>query len=62
MKEITCPVLWLTGERDEKFTALAREAVPLLAHGQHEVMPAVGHRLPWEASDSFSKLAGNFLK
>ena len=60
--EVTCPVLWLTGERDEKFGALAREAVPLLAQGRHEVMPAVGHRLPWEAAASFAKLAGDFLK
>ena len=59
--EIACPLLWLTGERDEKFTALAREAVPLLEHGQHEVMPSVGHRLPWEAADKFAKSAGSFL-
>ena len=60
--EVACPVLWLTGERDEKFTALAQEAVPKLPDGRHEVMPSVGHRLPWEAAEKFAKSAGDFLR
>ena len=60
--KISCPVLWLTGERDEKFTALAREAVPLLAQGRNEVIPSAGHRLPWEDRERFAKLAGDFLR
>ena len=39
LSEITCPVLWLTGERDEKFTALASEAIASLTNYDHRVIP-----------------------
>jgi 2-succinyl-6-hydroxy-2,4-cyclohexadiene-1-carboxylate synthase len=41
---IPCPVLWLTGERDEKFTALAAAACPLLPRGEHRIIAGAGHR------------------
>jgi 2-succinyl-6-hydroxy-2,4-cyclohexadiene-1-carboxylate synthase len=59
--EIECPLLWLTGERDAKFGALAAESVSLLSKGVHEIVPAAGHRVPWEASDDFSRAVGGFL-
>lgn len=42
---VSCPVLWLTGERDEKFTGLAAEACPLLPRGRHKVIARAGHRV-----------------
>lgn len=48
LSEITCPVRWVVGEQDKKFTKLAREAVPLILNASLEVIPGVGHRVPWE--------------
>ncbi|MGJ8726089.1 MAG: alpha/beta fold hydrolase [Roseibacillus sp.] len=62
LEEVTCPVLWLTGELDRKFTSLAQEVVPALAHGCHESLSSVGHRLPWEADELFVKLVEEFLE
>ncbi|MDA0765418.1 MAG: alpha/beta fold hydrolase [Verrucomicrobia bacterium] len=55
------PVLWVTGERDRKFTALAEEVVPLLNRGRHEVVAGAGHRVPWEEGDAFQALVEGFL-
>ncbi|NNC89577.1 MAG: alpha/beta fold hydrolase [Akkermansiaceae bacterium] len=57
---IPCPVLWVTGGRDEKFTGLAKAAVPLLAQGRHEIVPDAGHRVPWDAPDAFRDLVDRF--
>ena len=53
--EIPIPVLWLTGERDEKFTSLAQRACPIIPHANSLVIPASGHRLPWEQPEPFSR-------
>ncbi len=58
--EISCPVLWLTGEKDEKFTNLAEESISELPFGQHETLPESGHRVPWDSDEFVSKL-GRFL-
>lgn len=58
---VQVPVLWVTGERDEKFTELAGTAVPHLPGGRHEVLPGAGHRLPWEQSAEFARLVATFL-
>lgn len=61
LSEITCPVLWLTGEHDMKFTSLAREAVPKLPNFEHRTIAQSGHRLPWEIPHFFSKVCCEFL-
>lgn len=45
--ELTMPVALVAGERDEKFTRLARRALALLRNGSLTVL-AGGHRLPLE--------------
>lgn len=50
LREITCPVRWIVGEQDEKFTSLARETVPLIQNATLEVVLGAGHRVPWEES------------
>lgn len=52
MPRMTCPVLWLTGSRDEKFTSLAQEAVEKLSNATHKTFDC-GHRLPWERPEDF---------
>jgi 2-succinyl-6-hydroxy-2,4-cyclohexadiene-1-carboxylate synthase len=44
LPSVKCPVLWITGELDEKFTALAR-ACTLLPNGIHRTIPNAGHRV-----------------
>ena len=61
LQDIECPVLWLTGERDEKFTAVAHSAVSQLQHGEHEVIADCGHRVHWEKLDEFSDHCQLFL-
>lgn len=58
--EISCPVLWLTGSRDLKFTQLAQQVVPLFRNGSHELLET-GHRLPWEDSTAFFNSVEVFL-
>jgi 2-succinyl-6-hydroxy-2,4-cyclohexadiene-1-carboxylate synthase len=45
LSSVTCPVLWITGERDKKFTALAACACPLLPQGSLAIVTDAGHRV-----------------
>lgn len=54
------PVLWVTGERDSKFTGLAEGAVAEMKQARHEVVAGAGHRVPWENGERFAELVGSF--
>ena len=41
LAKITCPALWLTGERDAKFTELRKAAVPHCSTGSTRSFPNV---------------------
>ena len=45
LSSVQCPVLWITGGRDEKFTALAAEACSLLPRARHVIIQECGHRV-----------------
>lgn len=49
---LTMPVLVLTGERDEKFTAIGARLAAALPDAEHVVVPGAGHQLPLEAPDA----------
>lgn len=59
--EIACPVLWVTGDRDEKFSDLAKEVVCELPHGEHVMIEGGGHRVPWEEMEAFADLVGEWV-
>lgn len=61
LKNIQIPVLWITGERDEKFTKIAELAVNELPYGEHILLKNAGHRVPWEANEEFSQVLNSFL-
>jgi len=61
LKEIECPVLWVTGEDDEKFTELAKRVVPSISDARHCLVSHCGHRVPWEMPEEFVRLCGEFL-
>lgn len=62
LPEISVPVLWIAGENDAKFRALAERAVPLLPKGRLAIAPAAGHRVPWEADAWFADAVARFLR
>ena len=61
LAQLDLPVLWLTGKRDEKFTALAAEVVPKMPQGRHVTVMKAGHRVPWEDPECFCEAVGIFL-
>ncbi|BDS06171.1 putative 2-succinyl-6-hydroxy-2,4-cyclohexadiene-1-carboxylate synthase [Oceaniferula spumae] len=62
LSEIQCPVKWITGERDAKFTEIAAEAVQNLKNAEHVIVPDCGHRVPWEQPESFAREVRAFLE
>ena len=62
LARVTCPVLWVVGERDEKFLAVARKAVEALPNVELWVVPDCGHRVPWEQPEFFSQRVAEFLE
>jgi 2-succinyl-6-hydroxy-2,4-cyclohexadiene-1-carboxylate synthase len=48
LAEIKIPVLWIAGEKDEKFSTIAREAAEKSPNFSLAIAPATGHRVPWE--------------
>lgn len=61
LAEINCPVLWLSGASDEKFTAVAKSAVARIPHARHQIFAHCGHRLPWQAPQRFAAACEEFL-
>ena len=62
LERVTCPVLWVVGERDEKFLAVAKKAITALPNAELCVVPDCGHRVPWERSEFFSQRVAEFLE
>lgn len=62
LAEISIPVLWIAGENDPKFLALAERAVPLMPHATLAIAPGAGHRVPWDADSWFAAQVARFLK
>jgi 2-succinyl-6-hydroxy-2,4-cyclohexadiene-1-carboxylate synthase len=61
LHEITIPVLWVAGENDAKFRALAERAVGKLPRARLAIAPASGHRVPWEAEEWLAEQVARFL-
>lgn len=51
LREISVPVLWIAGENDGKYSAIAERAAALTPAGQFLAAPGAGHRVPWEAEE-----------
>jgi 2-succinyl-6-hydroxy-2,4-cyclohexadiene-1-carboxylate synthase len=55
LPELTIPVTLITGERDEKFTALAERMRARLPRAQHVVIPGAGHAPQLEAPEAVAE-------
>lgn len=62
LAKVTCPVLWLVGERDVKFLEVARAAVEVIPNATLIVVKDCGHRVPWEKPEEFTSVVREFLK
>ena len=62
LREITIPVLWVVGENDAKYRALAERSVDLLPNATLSVAPATGHRVPWESEEWLASQVTTFLR
>jgi len=62
LTEISIPVLWIAGERDPKFLALAERAAGLTPRGSLAVAPGAGHRVPWDNPSWLAAAIAGFLK
>lgn len=62
LSEIQIPVLWIAGEKDEKFRAIAERAVELIPNGHLAISPSSGHRVPWETPAWFAEQVNGFLR
>lgn len=61
LPEIRVPLRWIVGGRDEKFRLLGERAVSGISGAGLTVVEKAGHRVPWEASEEFSGVIGEFL-
>ncbi len=59
--EISVPVLWIAGENDPKFLALAKRATSLIPNAHLAVAHGAGHRVPWQAESWFADQVTRFL-
>jgi 2-succinyl-6-hydroxy-2,4-cyclohexadiene-1-carboxylate synthase len=62
LHEITVPMLWVVGENDIKFQALAERAVAIIPHATLAIAPDAGHRVPWDAEEWLADEVAAFLR
>lgn len=62
LHEITIPVLWVAGEDDAKFRALAERAVAEIPRATLAIAPGAGHRVPWLAEQWLADKTARFLQ
>ena len=55
------PVLYLTGEKDEKYCELGEQLASSCPIVRHRIVPQAGHRVPWENPDSFVEAVLGFM-
>lgn len=61
LPEIEIPVLWIAGENDAKFSALAHRAAALTPRGSFLAAPQADHRVPWENPQWLAGAVSSFL-
>jgi 2-succinyl-6-hydroxy-2,4-cyclohexadiene-1-carboxylate synthase len=60
--QIKVPVLWVVGERDEKFHGLGQRAVSMMSQARLAVAPSAGHRVPWDCGEWFAARVAEFVR
>jgi 2-succinyl-6-hydroxy-2,4-cyclohexadiene-1-carboxylate synthase len=61
LRQLSVPILWISGEQDAKYRALAQEAEDLNPLFQSVVIPGGAHRVPWENPRAFMQVVVDYL-
>lgn len=61
LPEIKIPVLWIAGENDETYAAIAHRAAVLMPNARVAIAPDCGHRVPWQAESWLIDQVTGFL-
>ena len=59
--QLPMPILWIAGEKDSSYVALANSMKFSHPKSQVWIAPEVGHRVPWSCKSLFQKTLLNFL-
>lgn len=59
---LTMPVLWVVGEYDQKFRAIAESVQPLLPSARFAILPYAGHAVHLERPSAFKTLLLSFTE
>ncbi len=59
LADLDLPLLYVSGERDQKFTSMMR-SIPKKAPHRHVVIADAGHRVPWENPKAFISAVQDF--
>ncbi len=62
LSSLSMPVLFITGELDEKFTKIAVSMQRAVPHAQHAIMQGVGHNVHLESPVEFWRETEQFMK
>lgn len=61
LQHLPIPLLWLTGERDAKFTAVGHTIQLNCPQSNIKVLKEAGHRVPWDSPNDFQEELINFI-
>lgn len=61
LRRIPTRLLWVAGQKDHKYVAVARQAVELLPSAQLWICPGAAHRVPWEQPERFVARVREFI-
>jgi 2-succinyl-6-hydroxy-2,4-cyclohexadiene-1-carboxylate synthase len=62
LADVTCPVLWITGAADPKFTHLAADAARRMPRAQCLIIPDAGHRVHLDQPPAVASAVREFLR
>ena len=55
------PILFVSGEDDEKYSARGQELSAVCANAEHAIIPDAAHRVPWENPTGFVAVVQSFI-
>lgn len=62
IQRITTPILWIAGEDDQKFSAIARSLAFFHPCSRTCIVSNAGHRVPWQEAEMFQQQMEIFLE
>lgn len=61
LEMVALPTLWITGECDRRFSAIAAGAAAAMPSGRHQIVAGAGHRVPWDQCAETARLIEQFV-